>query len=109
MIEVWNPQSGKIRRDLEYQANDAFMLMDSAVTSLAFSRDGELLASGDRDGRLFVWKIQSGRIICKFERAHSESLTSIRFSGDGTQILSGSHDHMVRYNALSWLFELVFR
>ena len=30
------------------------MLMDSAVLALTFSRDSEILASGDKDGRIKV-------------------------------------------------------
>lgn len=50
-IEVWDPLSGRLRKDLPYQAAEQFLMHDAAVLALAFSRDGELLASGSQVGR----------------------------------------------------------
>lgn len=45
---MWDHLTGRLKSDLPYQAAEQFMLHDSAVLALAFSRDSELLATGDQ-------------------------------------------------------------
>jgi WD40 repeat-containing protein SMU1 len=105
-IEVWNFTTGKIRKDLKYQAQENFMLMEDAVLCLAFSRDSEMLASGSRDGKLQVWKIQTGQCLRRFEKAHNKGLTSITFSKDSSQVLTASFDCSIRFLFFSVFFRL---
>lgn len=72
---MWNFTTGKIRKDLKYQANDNFMMMEDAVLCLAFSRDSEMLASGSKDGKIQVWKIQTGQCLRRYEKAHNKGDT----------------------------------
>lgn len=99
-IEVWNFTTGKIRKDLKYQAQDNFMLMEEAVMSLAYSRDSEMLASGSQSGKVKIWKIATGQCLRKLEKAHSLGVTCIQFSRDNSQVLTASFDTYVRIHGL---------
>ncbi len=96
-IEVWNFTTGKIRKDLKYQAQENFMMMEDAVLCMNFSRDSEMLASGAQDGKVKIWKIQSGQCLRRYEKAHNKGVTSILFSKDSSQILTTSFDQVIRY------------
>ena len=68
--------SGKLKKDLQFQADEQFMMHDTAVLALAFSRDSELLVSGSQDGKIKV--IREGRSIhsCILMDCYSGSLIS---------------------------------
>ena len=72
------------------------MMMEDSVLCLSFSKDSEMLASGSKDGKIQIWKIQSGQCLRKFEKAHNKGITSVSFSKDSSQVLSSSFDGSVR-------------
>jgi WD40 repeat protein len=63
--------------------------------SLAFSNDGEVLATGGWDGRVKVWNRRLGTAIATLG-AHEEEVASIAFTAGGTQLLSSSIDGTVK-------------
>ncbi|XP_061585655.1 LOW QUALITY PROTEIN: WD40 repeat-containing protein SMU1-like [Cololabis saira] len=99
-IEVWNFNTGKITKDLKYQAQDSFMMMDDAVLCMSFSPDADLIATGSQSGKIKVWKIQSGLCLRRFEHAHNKGVTCVSFSRDSSQILSASFDQTIRIHEL---------
>lgn len=99
-IEVWNYVTGKMRKDLRYQVEDRFMLMDKSVLAMAFSRDSEMLATGDADGKIKVWKVETGQCVRRYESAHSQGVTCLVFSKDNSQLVSGSFDSTIRVHGL---------
>lgn len=100
-IEVWDFDSCKLRTDLEYQAKDELMMHEGEpILCSTFSRDGELLATGSRDGKVKVWKVSDGVCVRKFVKAHSQGITSVAFSKDSLQLLTTSFDSLVRIHGL---------
>lgn len=99
-LEVWNFTTGKVRKDLKYQAQDMFMMMEQPVLALNFSRDSEMVASGAQDGQIKVWRIITGQCLRKFEKAHTKGITCLQFSRDNSQVLSASFDYTVRLHGL---------
>ncbi|KAF0687644.1 Aste57867_20628 [Aphanomyces stellatus] len=99
-VEAWDFDKCVLKKDLDYQARDEFMMHEESVTAQAFSRDGELLATASVEGKIKVWKLSSGQCLRRFEHAHSKSIHSICFSKDGTQLLTASFDQLVRLHGL---------
>ena len=67
------------------------------VTSVAFSLDGEMLASGGDFGDMTVqlWNATSGEHL-RTLTGHTEKVSSVAFSPDGKTLASGSWDDTVR-------------
>lgn len=99
-LEVWDPLTAKLKKDLAYQADEQFMMHDEAVLSVAFSRDSEMLASGSQDGKIKVWKVATGVCLRRFEGAHSAGVTALCFSRDNGHVLSASMDDTARVHGL---------
>lgn len=45
-LQVWEPVTGKLKKDLTYQADELFMMHDEAVLALAFNKESSVLVSG---------------------------------------------------------------
>ena len=66
-VQVWDFVSGKLRKDLQFQAEEQFMMHDGAVLAMGFSSDSQLLASGAQDGKIKV----------HFASKHSRSFVAV--------------------------------
>ena len=75
------------------QAADEFMLHDECITAVALSPDGAVLASASRDGRLKAWALGKGECVRRFAGPQAAALA---FSRDGSQLLVGGFDGIVR-------------
>jgi len=70
--------------------------LGSPVSYAAFSHDGHTLASGTMDGKIQLWDVGDQSAIGVPLTGHTNAITSLNFSPDGTKLLSASDDHTLR-------------
>ncbi|MCG9126218.1 hypothetical protein JT359_01335 [Candidatus Poribacteria bacterium] len=97
-IRLWNTETGKSVSELHWQRG-------SSTFSLAFSRNGEYLASGHRDG-IKLWRKSNktekdDAIIgdyCQYQQItnHKDYVYKFAFSPDENSLLSASKDGTIR-------------
>jgi WD40 repeat protein/serine/threonine protein kinase len=67
----------------------------TGVHSIAFSSDGERLASADANGAVKIWNSRTGKLI-KTIPAHKGFASSIAFHKDGDHVISVGEDKLVK-------------
>ena len=74
------------------------LLPGGSVTSVAFSTDGALLASGALDNTVQLWDMPTNTNIARLE-GHSDGVRAVAFSHDGKMLASGAGDPTVHFPA----------
>jgi len=73
-----------------------FINTDKRVTSVNFSPNGEILASGSADGSLRLWDAATGQELHKLF-GHTSQIIGVAYSPDGTTLASGSSDGSIKF------------
>jgi WD40 repeat protein len=93
-ITIWNVSDGSLVQTLHQPHSDA-------VYGLAFSPDGEYLASAAADRTAKVFRVADGELVRTFE-GHTDHVTGISWRANGKQLATSSADHKIKV----WNFEL---
>ena len=88
IINIWDAKMGNHEKAL-------ISGCVSSVAVLAFSHDGNWLASGHSGANIELWNVRSGMQKLTFS-GHQDRVTSLAFSSDGKQMASGSIDKTAR-------------
>ncbi|MDZ8035633.1 ribosome assembly protein 4 [Nostoc sp. DedSLP04] len=67
----------------------------SAVRSVAYSPNGQQLASASDDNTIKIWDVSSGKLL-KSLTGHSKEVNSIAYSPNGQQLASASRDNTIK-------------
>ncbi len=93
-------QDGNVQiRDIKSQREIRTIRSDFAAGAIAMSRDGALLAGGERQGGVKVVSAATGATV--FHLGTEQKLRAIRFSGDGSRILAAHANGVNSWNAPS--------
>ena len=79
-MRVWDSSNGNLLKSFN---------IGNSVNDIAFLSDGNRILIASE--KITLWDIENGRVLYTFD-AHSDDITSIAISPDGTQFLSGSSD-----------------
>jgi len=66
-----------------------------AVRSVAFSPDGQTLATASEDSTVKLWRVSDGALVRTLS-GHEGYVNSVAFSPDGQMVASASHDKTIR-------------
>jgi WD40 repeat protein len=99
-LRIWHASLQKLElHNLNFAQADlsksTFTETFASVLCVAISPDGQLLASGDTQGNIYLRHLASGQIVASYA-AHQSWLRGLAFSPDGTTLVSGSHDFTVK-------------
>src|SRR3989442_1718810 len=63
--------------------------------AVAYSPDGNLLASGSLDNTLKLWRMSDGALLRTLV-GHANWISAVDFSPDGSKVVSGSYDRTIK-------------
>ena len=99
-VQVWRISHGVLVQTFSgYGSGDSTV---TGVNSVAFSPDGQYLASGSSDRLVRVWRLANGTLVSS-RSDHTQKVNAVAFSPDGQWLASASDDRTAKlYRTSDW-------
>jgi small GTP-binding protein len=97
VIRLWDVKTGKRIRQFRRDARHIY--------TVAWSADGQELASGASDHRIRIWDVQTGEVLILLE-GHTDDVTGVSFSSDGRLLGAKSDDGTMRLWRMDTFYEV---
>jgi hypothetical protein len=88
LLKLWSTDSGELVKSIKKHTD--------WITALDVSPDGVLVASGDRNGGVWVWESDTGNEFHTL-RAHQAGISAAVFRADSNILASASEDGTIRF------------
>ena len=95
LVPTHTPEVIELDNITKLAPRDTLVGHSGDVTDVAFSPEGELVASSSTDGTVRLWRVCDGSLLSVLED-HTDYVLSVAFSPDGNLLASGSNDRTVR-------------
>ena len=102
-VQIWRISDGQLVQTFTgYAGGDS---TNTGVTSVAFSPDGQYLATGSKDQSVKVWRMSNGTLVSS-RSDHTQQVNAVAFSPDGQWLASASNDRTAKlYRTSDWGLE----
>ncbi len=90
-VEIWNRTDKLINRETDMPV--VSIDLPTAVTQVAISRDGTMVAAASLDQLVRVWYAESGVSVCTLHAP--DGVRSVAFSSDRSRIIAGTENRLI--------------